>query len=191
MNRYEAAFGTPSGWSTNGTPSAMTTRPPSTPRRRAGATVTGAIAGGVTGAGDGSTRGRGRPGKAVQSGGEGEVLHQGQVVVEERLMGKETDGAAGVRISAVKRPAKHANPAGSGAEESRQQPQQGALPGTIGSRHGERLARRQGQVDAVEDTHPPERAAETARFEQWSGWVGCSVIGGHRSARRARRGGTV
>ena len=101
-------------------------------------------------------------------------------------MREQPDGAACLRGGAGERAAQHPHLAGRRAHEPRQEPEERALPGAVRARHGQRLAGNKRQVDVVENPDASERAAEAPGGEQR-----LAVTGGHRSARRVRRGGTV
>ena len=87
---------------------------------------------------------RGGPRQPVEPGGEGEVLRQGEVVVEQRLVGDEPDRRAGRRgRGPAAGPAEDADFAGLGPHQSREQAEQRGLSGAVGPGDHHRLARPQ------------------------------------------------
>jgi hypothetical protein len=127
-----------------------------------------------------------RPLEQVQSRRQREVFQQGQVVVEQGLVGEESNGATGVVGAAAERLPQQAHLARGRPHQAGQEPQQGRLAGPVGADDRQGLTRPQRQIYPVENADSPEAAMESASLEQE-----CAVMRRHRSARRARRGGMV
>src|SRR5207244_2782459 len=101
------------------------------------------------------------PREAVEAGREREILEDGQIVVEERLMREEPDGPAG-GVVAPESPTQNQHLAGRGSEQSGEQPQKRGLPRPIGAGYGERFTWCESEVEIAKDGHPSEGAPESA-----------------------------
>ena len=165
-------------WSSARAMAARCSRPAAQPRGRV------RRSGRETGGLQRRARGGGRLGHAVQPRGEGQVLRQGEVVVQERMVGEEPDGPAGVGGVPGERAAEHPDVAGGGPHQPGQHAEQGALARAVRARHGEDLARRQRQIDVAKYPKTAEGATQAAGRQQR-----LPVTGRRRSAHRARRGG--
>src|SRR4051812_42721681 len=127
-----------------------------------------------------------RPFHAVQPSGEGQIFGQRQIVVQQRLVRHIADGAA-PGIGAVGHPlSQNSDLPPAGAQKTGKHPQEGGFSGTIRSYDGEHLAGVEREVYVLENSTPSEPAGQRLRGEK----TAC-LMRRHRSARRARRGGTV
>jgi len=102
----------------------------------------------------------------IEASSKSEVFPEGEIVVEQRLMGEQAHRPAS-SIGAPAQPvAQNPDFSGRRAQKPGQQPQKGCFAGAVGSNDGQRLTRAKGEVQAAQDAGLPERALEPASLEQ-------------------------
>src|SRR3954454_4479891 len=124
--------------------------------------------------------------QAVESRGEGQVLHQAEIVVEQRLVGDQAHRPSDIGGVAAERPPlePHVPPVGPG--EPGEHPEQGGLAGAVRPHHRDRLAGGDGEIEIAKHLTQPVGAPQSPGLHQAG-----TVRRRHRCGRRARRDGRV
>jgi hypothetical protein len=96
--------------------------------------------------------------------GEGQVLQQGEVIVQQGLVREKTNGAAHGGVAAGQELAQHANLPAVRPQQAGKQTKQGGFPGSIRTDDGQRLTWADREVQALENAYSPERPLEPLGF---------------------------
>src|SRR5262245_28378729 len=136
----------------------------------------------VQGGPGGGRRGR----QPVEPSGEGEVLVQGEIVVQQRLVGHQSHGPANLRGVPAERLALESHLAPVRPGQSGEDSKQGGLAGAVGPGHRHRLAGGHREIDVAQHLPAPVGAPQSLRLQQPR-----AVRRRHRYGRRARPDGRV
>ena len=122
----------------------------------------------------------------IEAGSKGKVFPQGEVVVEQRLMGEEANRAASAVRATAEPMAQNPDFPGARAQEPGESLRRVVLPAPLGPMMASASPEPEREVQAAQDAGLAEGALEPVSLEKRD-----AVMRRHRSARRARRGGRV